>query len=253
MKHVLAIIGGALVAASLAGGSAVAGGDDTASRPDSTVVYSGYDFSRRAYYSYLGVEHALNRDLGKDGFVLRAYGSFLHYEYVNNWVTVTGEAWQGDAMVGYHRDFGHFGASVFIGLDYQDYKLSPDDPTARVRGSEVGFKIAADLETDESQRLYFGLNGAYSTAFDTYWARVRAGLRHGSIVVGPEFIALGGTDYEAQRVGGFMSMKKAFFNSTLTISGGYQFVPGSNSGAAGQGSVAGSEGPYGAIGFSWTF
>src|SRR5688572_30951769 len=105
---------GALLASAISVGAASAGGsvaggsvkDDFGPAPGTKawVLFSGFDMVTDASYSFQGLVVALNRDIGRDGFVLRLYGSHVDYEYdtpaVPNGV-VDGDGWQGDAMIGY--------------------------------------------------------------------------------------------------------------------------------------------------------
>ena len=101
-------------------------------------------------------------------------------------------------MIGYKISRGHIWAAAYIGVDYQSYDLTPDDLSSPVRGSEVGFKVAADVATLRTgSPLYFSLSGLYSTAFDSYWARARVGLNQGHMTFGPEAIAMGNDGFDA--------------------------------------------------------
>lgn len=220
------------------------------------VLFSGFDAVEDASYAFQGVIYALNRDIGTDGFVLRVYGSHIDYEYDTTAVPngeVDGDAWQGDVMIGYKVSRGHVWAAGYVGVDYQDHDLTPDDPANPVRGSEVGFKVAADVATLRyGTPFYFGLSGQYSTAFDTYWARARVGINKDHWTLGPEFIAMGSDSFDAQRVGGFLTFD---FNISprmpleITLSGGYQFLD-DDDGTFGSG---GGEGVYGGIVFVTVF
>ena len=259
---------GALVASvisittAFAGGS-VSGGsvkDDAFGPAPGTkafVLFSGFDMVTDASYSFQGLIVALNRDLSKDGFLLRLYGSHTDYEYNTTAVPggkVDGDAWQGDAMIGYKISRGHIWAAAYIGVDYQNHDLTPDDTANPVRGSEVGFKVAADLATLRTETpLYFSLNGQYSTAFDSYWARARVGLNRGHMTFGPEVIALGNDAFDAQRVGGFLTFDVSLaptMSFEVTLSGGYQFLDDKNGTSFGSG---GGEGAYGGIVFVTLF
>ncbi|KAB2849432.1 MAG: cellulose biosynthesis protein BcsS [Hyphomicrobiaceae bacterium] len=178
--------------------------------PSSIVLFSGVDAAPDVIYAYQGIVIALNKDLGRDGFLLKLYSSYVGYEYDTSAVpggVVDGDGWQGDVMLGYKKGFNHSYAAIFAGVDVQNHRLTPDDPANPVRGTEVGFKIGLDYETLMGLPFYFGANGIYSTAFNTYWARVRAGLPVGhNIIIGPEALALGNDGFDAQRLGGFLRL-----------------------------------------------
>lgn len=223
------------------------------------VSFSGLDVSPDAYYAYQGIIVALNRNLSKDGFVLRLFGGYGSYRYDENSVpggVVDGDVRQFDAMIGYKATIGRLYASAYVGVDYQDHQLTPADPGNVVSGSRAGMKIAADLETDREQKgLYFGLDGSYSTAFDSYWARARVGHNTGKLVFGPEGILLGNEGYDSHRLGGFVSFTTQLNRLVpveITLSAGHQFIHDSGGGVNTSGSAGGS-GAYGSINFSLAF
>jgi hypothetical protein len=214
------------------------------------VWFSGIDWVKDARYIFDGASIALNGDLSRDGFALRAYGSRTDF----NRDPGDGRTWQGDVMLGYIFSRAHLYGDVYVGVDHQDVRLSPDDPTERVRGGATGLKVAAGVGTNREVPHYFNLSGSYSTAFDTYWARARLGLTHNKLVLGTEAIAFGDVGFDAQRLGGFLifDLKLARdFPIEVTLSAGHQFVSGSESGI-GIGS-GGGEGTYGSISFSFAF
>src|SRR5262245_11256907 len=172
-----------------------------APEPPRGVLFSGIDGGEGARYMYGGVVVALNGDLTRDGFVVRAYGSRVDYDLDPG----NGVGWQGDLMLGYKFARGALWGTVFAGVDYQNHRLSPHNPDENVRGTEIGFKVGADLSTPYGSQFYAALSANYSTAFDTYWARVRFGHHRGNFTFGPEGIVMGNEGFDAQRLGGFLT------------------------------------------------
>lgn len=260
---------GALAGLALSMGSAAAGGGlkdgyGPAIDTQAWVLFSGFDVAKDADYAFTGIIYSFNRDIGSDGFVLRVYGSHVDYEYDTTGVPggrVDGDGWQGDVMVGYKVSRGNIWAAGYIGVDYQDHDLTPSDPTNSVSGSEVGFKVAADIATlREGTPVYFSLSGQYSTAFDSYWARARVGLNRERFTFGPEGIVLGNDEFDAQRLGAFVTFDLNLsprMPIEVTLSGGYQFVDDDNNGGGGGGGFGGGsgggEGAYGGIVFVTVF
>ncbi len=213
----------------------------------STVWYSGYDAAKGSRYVFSGGAVALNGDISRNGFYLRTYGSRVDYDLNPG----DGRGYQVDVMLGYRVSVDKMFGGVYIGADYQNFRLDPDDPLAEVRGTEWGFKVAADVATLRNGLPYYlALEGSYSTAFQTYWARARAGLNLHGVTVGPEGIVLGDLEFDAQRVGGFIIFDVPLLpRSTpleVSLHVGHQFVAGSGNGGI-DGSVGGSEGTYGGI------
>lgn len=177
IKHVASAILGSSSGLLIGLAVASAGGlKDYGSPPEDTkawVVFSGVDAAKDSYYTYQGVVVALNRDIGKDGFVLRLYGSHADYEYDTTNalaapIKIDGDGWQGDAMLGYKVSRGHWWASAMVGIDWQSHGLTPLDVSNRVQGTEVGVKVAIDFATLRDQSpIYIAASGNYSTAFDS--------------------------------------------------------------------------------------
>ena len=216
------------------------------------VWFGGYDTVKGSNYYFDGIIVALNGNMNRDGLALRLYGSRVDYDLSPG----DGRGYQGDIMLGYHFTRGMTSGAIYVGVDYQDYKLKPDDPTAEVRGSEVGFAVAGNLETSRDQPYYVSLAGKYSTAFESYWGRVRAGLNRGRFTFGPEAIAFGDVEFDAQRLGGFLTFDLKLIPRMpleVTLSAGHQWVSDTGGGGGTVTSVGGGEGTYGLVVISTTF
>jgi hypothetical protein len=244
----------AIAAAAFALIAPASAGDMTTSQPAPKrgVYFSGIDLVEGSTYTYSGIIVATNGDLQRDGVLLRVYGSWVGYDLDPG----DGRGLQGDAMIGYKFTRGPVWGSIFVGIDVQDFDLSPDDPTAEVRGTETGFKVSGDLATVYGSPVHASIAGSYSTAFDSYWARGRLGAFRNRMTVGGEAIAFGNIDYEARRLGGFLTLHDLNpFNYRpfdLTFSVGHQWVGDDNGGGAFSG-FGGGEGIYGTIAFSMLF
>jgi hypothetical protein len=220
----------------------------------STVWYSGYDVVKGSQYVFTGGAVALNGDISRNGFYLRAYGSRVDYDLDPG----DGRGYQLDVMLGYRVNLTKAFGGVYIGTDYQNFRLDPDDPLAEVRGTEWGFKVAADVATLRNGLPYYlALEANYSTAFQTYWARARAGLSMHGVTFGPEGIVLGDLEFDAQRVGGFVIFDVPLFSRgtplEVSLHLGHQFVAGSGNGNGIDGSVGGGDGTYGGVTLTFVF
>ena len=102
-----------------------------ADEPQAHEVAAGFDAAPQSLYWYSEAITALNRDIGKDGALLRVYGSVAVYEYAATvgGGTIDGTLWQLDLMPGYQWVRGARSFGGFVGLDYQQSQLSPPDPT----------------------------------------------------------------------------------------------------------------------------
>jgi hypothetical protein len=232
----------------------------------SHVIFGGGETAKNSWETYAGVIWALNRDLTKEGVMFRALGSYGRYDYTDNCPGGTcgptpllshdGKQWQGDVMVGYQWVRDRVDIGVYVGVDFMNHRISPVDPFNPVSGNETGFKIAGDIETrsrDMNLPYYFYLDGAYSTAFDTYYVLGRAGLNRGGVIFGVEGWLLGDETGDAQRLGGFVNLERQLrpdLLMELTFSAGYQFVDDDGKLC---GSFFGSEGGYAALNVAFKF
>jgi hypothetical protein len=229
----------------------------------SHTIFTGGEVARDSREGYLGTVFALNRDLSRDGILFRVMGTFGTYEYKENCsisgcVTPTdfdGRFWQGDAMVGYQWVRERFDMAVYVGIDSANHHISPAHPQNPVSGHETGFKVALDLESHRGngQQHYFALEGAYSTAFDTYFLLGRVGLNRGGNIFGVEGWLLGDETGDAQRLGAFVSLDRQLrpdLLAEITLSAGYQFVDDADRICS---SFFGSEGAYATLNVSFFF
>ena len=108
--------------------------------------------------------------------------------------------------------------------------------------------VLGEVGTLTAGPWYFDLIGSYSTAFDTYWSRARIGYDCGRLVIGPEGILYGNSDFDAQRIGGFvqfdMPVAGAFTRTSLAV--GYETTDDN-------GTFGGREGAYGTLNFAVAF
>jgi hypothetical protein len=223
---------------------------DSGSETKGNVIFTGIDANRGSFYAFAGTIVALNGDLGRDGLAVRAYTGTVGFDLDPG----EGRGWQADLMLGYLFNRKGYSGGIFVGVDYQNFTLSPDDPTAPVRGTEIGAKIVGNLTSADELPYHYSLQGAYSTAFNSYWARARIGLNRSGVTFGPEVIVVGSDSFDAHRLGGFTTFKFERLRTPieLTLSAGYHFVDGTH-GATTTGSSGGGDGAYGSVVFAIVF
>ena len=242
-----------LVVMALTAGRAAADGSvvsEVNTEPSSsygTSIYAGVDFAKDAEGYFAGATMAFNRDLSKSGFITHIDGVISNYDYESDAVPgglVNGDFYQASLLLGYQWMRDNVSVELGAGVDYQNTKLSPDDPTAEVKGTEVGFRAAGGLTFSDDNGLSLETLGSYSTAFDSYWVRSRFGVDCGRFEIGPEALAFGSEGYDARRLGGFVSLKIAPDSESspeISASVGHQFVGGQSGDGQNQG---GGEGTY---------
>ena len=226
----------------------------------SIVTYSGIDFVEDAHFFYSGGIIALNGDISRNGFLLKGFVGTGDYEYPTSSVpggNVDADATDLAALAGYQIYSGNYRFAAYVGVNWIDNDLNPKDPTNPTAGSETGFAVSGEFDTVQSRPLYLSLIGQYSTAYETYWSRVRPGYRFGTWVVGPEGIFMGDETYDAQRAGAFVSVPiniKRDVTFELTFSGGYQWIGEDEVDGGFFGGPAGtSDGGYGNVNISAAF
>jgi cellulose biosynthesis protein BcsS len=186
----------------------------------STAAFWGVDAGPNGNAFYLGAVRALNGDFGRDGFLLRGLGVYGSYEYQATIGDIHGKYSLYDAMLGYQLLRPGFRIAGYVGAEYQEHRLTPFDPENRVVGAETGFKVAGDITLGHSQPLFLILAGSYSTAFETYWSRLRIGYKVGQLTLGPEAFRTGNEGSDAWRVGGFAQIKLDKSPFEITVSAG---------------------------------
>jgi hypothetical protein len=226
-----------------------------ADKPQAYEVDAGFDVAPQSLYWYTAAIAAVNGDIAKSGFLLRTYGSIAAFEYATTAVagTVDGELWQVDVMPGYQFVRGNATFGGYAGVDFQQARLSPNDPTNQVNGSATGVKVEGHvyLYADAKQPIEASLAGQYSTAFDTYYAELRVGARLiDKLFVGPDASVDGDTGYDAQRLGGYAKYTFELVKDMpldMTLIAGHQFVSGGGSG------FGGGAGTFGTLEFDTNF
>jgi hypothetical protein len=215
-----------------------------------TVVFTGVDLAPRdTVATWLGAIYAVN-GLAHDSLYLRVLGAYAWYDYTSGagLGPIDGRAALFDAQIGYQVVRSNIRAGLSIGVENQDFHLSPDDPGNRLRGSETGFKVMGDVGTLIARPWFFDVIGSYSTAFESYWVRGRVGYELWKIVIGPEVVFYGNSDFRAERVGGFFQFDvpvgHVFTRTSLSV--GYEHTDDDNV-------FGGREGAYGTLNFAFAF
>jgi Cellulose biosynthesis protein BcsS len=208
----------------------------------SATTFSEIEVTRGAYFAYTEAYVALDGDWSRPGWLMRATIGAGQYNYANQNVPggrVDAVLISGDLMIGYQGSLGEAADwNALIGVDVEDNELDPNDPSNPVRGARAGFKIAGEIEAQEQHTFYYHLEGEYTTAYQTYWSRVRIGHNFGTLVLGPEGVFLGDETYDAQRIGGFIKFPFRLskqLKPDIVVAGGYGFVSQKDTGFGGIG------------------
>lgn len=202
---------------------------EAARETDFMSLYTGYSYAEDSNFFYMGGSAALNGDWSRPGFLIEGFAGWRDYHYLNSAVPggkVDAELTELGALLGYQVIVGKATLSASAGVDWQDNRLSPKDPTNPVSGSETDFIATASMQTPLSERLDLKLYGAYSIVNETYWAKGRIGYKFGKsrrIKIGPEGAFYGNENQDSQQAGAFISLPLGK-RLDLAFAGGFNFV-----------------------------
>ena len=204
MVHRSSVTAAAAVAASLFFYAVCASADPRGDGGANWILFSGGDLWRHGGFAHAGalwspggVEH--------EGFTLKTVISGGSYRYISGALgnaEVTGRELAMQIMPGARFKRGTLELNVYAGLDIQNHRLSPDDPSSKLRGGDAGARIAFDLWYEPTTASMLAADGALSSIGGGYTARVAAGWRLlDRFYLGPEAQAFGSDDYRQTRLG----------------------------------------------------
>lgn len=206
---------------------------------ESTIAFAGADVREDSYYGYIGLRHHLSGDILSDGVLLRGFGLYGEYEYDSPAVAggeVDADVVAFDAMVGYQKALENIFLRGYVGLEFEDHDLSPNNTFDSNRGSDFGAKVLGEIETDYVSPFYGSLIGSYGTAKERYWARLRGGYNWNGFIFGPEGLLTGNEESDEQRIGAFVTLF-GFAPVTLSLSGGYSDTDSNRGGGSAYGTL----------------
>lgn len=225
-KLVRKLLPASLIPAALAGAVSVQAAD-LVPEPDtnSTALWIGVALMEDAIAGHAGGVWAANGDLDASGFLFRGQAIYVGYEFdTDDDDDGDGELARANASVGYQIGGEGMVASLFAGIDYQDVSVDPDDDSEL--DDELGLIVTGRIATTGPTVLPMSLEGNYSTANDTYWARARIGYSFDWVSVGPEAAVLGDAGFDAFRIGGYAAVNLGD-GIILDLNAGYHDASGS--------------------------
>ncbi len=236
------LVGGACALGFVAFGQQAAVAQDAGPAGDSFAVFTGVDVTEDSWFVYGGGIFALN-GLNQDGPALKAVVGGGEFNYISPFNPngplqrqgIQGDSFTFDALAGYRFYYNEFQFGVYGGVNYWDIDheniLSagnpPTPPSVQANGDEYGLKIEGEITRATNDPYYIDVRGSFSTAFDTYWARARAGYDMGYMIIGPEGTALGNDDFDQLRIGGFVQFELLDTGVHVGASVGYADTDGS--------------------------
>ena len=146
-------------------------------------------------------------DFDQSGTRLRIGGVVGQYSYDSaNVGRVKGTQEDGTFMVGYEWVARRFSVAAYVGGDINNNSLSVYDANNKAQGTAYGVKVAVDFNFRPTDDLMLAGVGSYSTAHNSYYARIKGGFAVlPEIFVGPEALFLGDDFFRQWRAGGHVT------------------------------------------------
>jgi hypothetical protein len=193
--------------------------------PPAQEVWAGVDFGANAWALYSGVTLAPFGAVTADGWRLRLVGGYGAYDYRTVWAlthkrrTFKGAVSFAEALVGYQRQWGTLTVKTFVGVAAETQAVAPPDPRNEVMGYEAGVKAALETWLDITPRYWTSLDLSWTSVFNGYSARLRAGHRLApDWSVGIEGAAAGNSESGSGRAGAFL--RYTWKSGEIAVSGG---------------------------------
>ena len=153
------------------------------------LLFSSTDLWRNGGFAHSGLVWAPS-GLDRDGPVLKLIFGGGVYRYTSGALgntEVLGTQFAGGILPGWRFVRDNLTVTAFLGLDVQRHKLTPDDPSAGLRGVYVGARTGFELWYQPTAATMVAADASVSTVGVSYNARLAAGLRaFDSFYLGPE-------------------------------------------------------------------
>ncbi len=205
MRRVRGVAAAAAGALSLFVASAWAGGEPPRRDEARFLLFSTTDLWRHGGFVHAGTVWSPG-GVDKEGFALKVMFGGGNYRYISgalNSTEVSGRLLAATILPGYRFVRGKFIATIYGGLDFQNHRLTPDDPSAGLRGGYIGFRVNAELWYEPTPSTMIAADGMISTIDTTYNARFAFGWKIlDRYYLGPEVQGFAaGDNYQQFRVG----------------------------------------------------
>lgn len=153
------------------------------------LLFSTTDLWRNGGFAHSGVVWAPS-GLDRDGPVLKLIFGGGVYRYTSGTLgntEVLGTQLAGGILPGWRFVRDNLTVTAFLGLDVQRHRLTPDDPSAGLRGTYVGARVGFELWYQPTDFTMVAADASVSTVGLSYNARLAAGVRaFDSFYLGPE-------------------------------------------------------------------
>jgi hypothetical protein len=169
------------------------------------LLFSNSDVWREGGFAHGGVLWAPS-GLDQQGLVLKLMFGGGVYHYTSGALgnaDVRGELLSGAILPGYRFVHDKLIATFYLGADVQHHHLTPDDPSAGLRGSYIGVRTGFELWYEPNAMTMIAADASVSSIGPSYNARLAAGLRaFDAFYIGPEVQGFAADDnYQQVRAG----------------------------------------------------
>ncbi len=181
--------------------TAAADADGDANR---LLLFSGADLWRNGNFAHAGFYWS-PQGVDGDGLTFKALLSEGTYRYRSgalNDQRVLGRMLGAQILPGWRFSRGPVDVKAFVGIDIRDVHLFPDDPGARLKGTQVGMHTGVEVWYQPTPETMAALNANVSTVGRQFFVQAMAGWRlFDAFYLGPELTAFSSYDYRQWRVG----------------------------------------------------
>jgi hypothetical protein len=187
MRSVAGVAAALVAAVGFCLGGSVADADTAGDEPvPHFLFYIGTDLWRFGAFMHGGVLWSPD-GVNREGFTLKLLMAGSAYRYQAGARDVIGRQLLASVLPGWRFKQKKFETTIYLGLDLQDHRFSPDDIGNPLRGIHAGLRFAADVWLEPADAFMVAGAFSVSTIQTTYWGRAQLGGRiPGLGWVGPE-------------------------------------------------------------------
>lgn len=169
------------------------------------LLYAGFDiwrFGRTGYGGFYWAPDGLNND----GFITRLFVSYGVERYDAGSQRFNTNIVRASPLAGWRFKQADLELKVFAGPELENRVLTPDVPTAKLRGTQLGARVAAELWWEPMPELMLASAFSASTNATSHSARAGAGWRvFDQFWAGPEISASSDEFSQQYRIGAHLT------------------------------------------------